>query len=101
MGYSIEQLYSERQAKFVESRTITESEVNRFLQSLETLDPVYQQELGVVAGQTARDVLPALWADPFVEADYLQQKAVFDQRVAAATALANKLNAEALQCLQA
>ena len=100
MSISVEQLYAQRQAKFVESRTIIESELNKFLRSLEQLDAVHQQQLGVVPGQTARDVIPALWEEPFNEAAYTAQRAEADRRIAAAKQLCDQLNTEALKCLQ-
>ena len=99
-GVSVEQLLAERQNKFIENRTIIEREVNTFLRSVETMDPVYQQQLNVVAGQTARDVMPALWAEPFDEAAYNAQRANFDAYVQRVKVVCDQLNAEALRCLQ-
>lgn len=100
MSMSIEQLYAQRQNKFIEDRTIIETETDKFLRSLEQLDPVYQQQLNVVQGQTARDVIPALWAEPFDEEAYNQQRAVLDQRIENAKIICDQLNEEALRCLQ-
>lgn len=100
MSLTIEQLYAQRQASFVEARTITETEVNKFLRSLEGLDMVFQQELQVVQGQTAKDVLPSLWAEPFVLEQYTAERRDLDARIAQAKQVADKLNAEALRCLQ-
>lgn len=97
---TIEELYRQRQNKFIESRTVIESEVNQFLRSIEQLDAVFQAELNVVDGQTARDVLPALWEEPFNNDNYLAERAVLDARIVKATQLRDKLNAEAMQCLQ-
>lgn len=100
MSQSIEQLYAALNNKFIEQRTLTEVELNKFLKSLEGLDPVYQQELGFVAGRTARDMIPSLWVEPFDEAMYLQEKAIVDDLVSRSVTLCNKLNEEALRCLQ-
>lgn len=97
---TIEELYRQRQNKFIESRTVIESEVNQFLRSIEQLDVVFQTELCVIAGQTARDVLPALWEEPFDNERYSTQRALLDERITKATQLRDKLNAEAIQCLQ-
>lgn len=97
---TIEELYRQRQNKFIESRTVIESEVNQFLRSIEQLDVVFQTELCVIEGQTARDVLPALWEEPFDNERYLTQRALLDERITKATQLRDKLNAEAMQCLQ-
>ncbi|MCM1218881.1 MAG: hypothetical protein NC548_30735 [Lachnospiraceae bacterium] len=100
MTQSIEQLYAALNTKFVEQRTLTEVEVNKFLRSVEELDPVFQQQIGVVQGQTARDVLPSLWSEPFDESRYLQERAAVEQRIQLAAAICDKLNEEALKCLQ-
>ena len=54
----------------------------------------------MIEGQTARDVLPALWEEPFDNERYLTQRALLDERITKATQLRDKLNAEAIQCLQ-
>lgn len=100
MSMSIEQLYAQRQNKFIEDRTIIETETDKFLRSLEQLDPVYQQQLSVVQGQTARDVIPALWAEPFDEVAYNKQRSALDQRIENAKIICDQLNEEALRCLQ-
>lgn len=100
MTPSIEQLYATLNNKFVEQRTLTEVEVNKFLKSLEELDPVYQQQLNVVPGRTARDLLPSLWTEPFDEETYKQEKAVVDAMIQQATAVCDQLNEEAMRCLQ-
>lgn len=100
MSMSIEQLYAQRQNKFIEDRTIIETETDKFLRSLEQLDPVYQQQLSVVQGQTARDVIPALWAEPFDEEAYNKQRSALDQRIENAKIICDQLNEEALRCLQ-
>lgn len=100
MSMTIEQLYAQRQAKFIEDRTIIESETDKFLRSLEQIDPVYQEQLGVIAGQTARQVIPALWEEPFNEEAYNQQRAALDQRIENARIVCDQLNEEARRCLQ-
>lgn len=99
-GVSVEQLLNERQNKFIENRTIIEREVDTFLRSVETMDPVYQQQLNVVVGQTARDLLPSLWVEPFNEAQYNAERASLDAYIKRVTDVCDKLNAEALRCLQ-
>lgn len=97
---SVDQLLRERQDKFVERRTVIENEVNQFLKSLESLDHVYKQQLQVIDGRTAKDVLPALWAEPFVQETYDAQKAELDKYIASVQAVCDQLNEEALRCLQ-
>lgn len=67
---SFNALYQQKQNKFIELRTIIETNVNAFLRSLEELSAEDQQQLNVIKGQTAHDILPSLWVEPFNEATY-------------------------------
>lgn len=97
---SIAAMIQQRQTKFIETRTIIESEVNKFLESLRSLDAETQQKLSVQENLTARDLLPALWAEPFDEAVYLEQKARLDSYITSVQAYCDAINQEALACLQ-
>ena len=96
----INALLQKRQSQFIEARTITEQELNKFLESLETLDQPLQQRLGVVPGRRAKDILTSLWEEPFNVERYQQQKANLDQYIAQVMVLRDELNKEALACLQ-
>lgn len=97
---NIDKLIKARQDKFVETRTIIESEVNRFLESLGGLDDDVKQRVGYKPGYTARKLLPALWEEPFDVNVYNSQLAVVKQYIAQVTAICDEINKEALQCLQ-
>lgn len=97
---NISQLIQERQNKFIETRTIIESEVTKFLESLTNLDADIKEKCGVREGLTAKDLLPALWIEPFDQKAYNAQKAALDTYIAQVTAICDKLNEEALACLQ-
>lgn len=97
---TISKLLQDRQNKFIETRTNIENEVNKFLQSLESLDPDIKAKCGVKDGVTARDLLSALWAEPFDENTYLTQKANLDTYVAQVRTVCDTINQEALACLQ-
>ena len=97
---SVSRLIQDRQNKFIETRTNIENEVNRFLQSLSGLDADIKEKCGVRDGVTARDLLPALWQEPFDENAYNSQKASLDTYIAQVRAVCDQLNQEAIACLQ-
>ena len=97
---NVAKLLQDRQNKFIETRTNIENEVNRFLQSLESLDDDMKIKCGVKAGITAKDLLPALWKEPFNGDEYSQQKAALDDYIAQVRAVCDRINQEALLCLQ-
>ena len=97
---NVSRLIQERQNKFIETRTIIENEVNRFLQSLEAMDPDIQQRCGYKPGLDAKQLLSALWAEPFDEATYTTQLDNFNRYVNQARMICDEINKEALACLQ-
>lgn len=96
----IEALLRQRQNKFVEDRTKIETQVDAFFASLQGLDPDIKVKCGVVDNAHARDVLPALWQEPFDEAAYNDQLSKFNAYVAQVRSICDQLNQEALACLQ-
>lgn len=96
-----QQLYQQRLNSFIETRTKIENEVNRFLKSLEVDDEEFKQACNVQIGTTARDWLPALWEEPFNQEVYEQQLAKLNQYIQAVRTVSDKLQMEALACLQA
>lgn len=90
----------QRQNEFIEKRTVTESEVNKFLKSLEGLDPDVKAQLKVVDGATARDWLPSLWLEEPDPKQYEAEKAKLDAYIAAVKNYADHLAQEAIRCLQ-
>lgn len=97
---NIAALIQQRQNKFIETRTIIESEVNKFLSSLESQDDDVKASLQVQAGTTARDWLPSLWADDFNIEQYNLELSRFQAYVSKAKAYADNLAQEAIKCLQ-
>lgn len=97
---NVARLIQERQNKFIETRTNIENEVNKFLESLNKLDADMQAKCGVTAGITAKDLLPALWVEPFDEAEYNRQLAALNTYIEQVEVICNQLNQEALLCLQ-
>lgn len=93
-------LLQQRMNKFIESRTIIDSEVNKFLKGLEQLDADVKVRLRVKDGVTTRDLLPSLWAEEFCMETYQQELASLKAYIAEVTAFADSLNQEALRCLQ-
>lgn len=96
----VQRLIQDRQNKFIESRTNIENEVNKFLKSLEGLDADVKEKCGVKDGVTARDILPALWEEPFNADIYSSQKAALDKYITTVSSICDLINQEALECLQ-
>ena len=100
---NIAQAIQERQAKFIENRTIIEAQVNAFLQSLKECTPdviALLPSVFTAPDVTARTLLPALWAEPFDPNAYSSQLSIFLSHEAVVKDLYNKMNLEALQCLR-
>lgn len=97
---NIAALIQQRQTKFIETRTIIESEVNKFLTSLESQDDDIKINLQVQSGTTARDWLPSLWAEDFNMTQYQAELARLQAYIAKAKAYADNLAQEAIKCLQ-
>lgn len=93
---NIANLIQQRQAQFIETRRTIEMEVNRFLESLGTQDPDVQQKCGYQAGITAKDLLPALWAEPFVQATYNEQLEKLKTYIAGVMSVCDSFNKDAL-----
>lgn len=100
MDVNVAQLIQSRQNKFIETRTIIDSEVTKFLQSLETLDTNMQEQCKVVPGRTAKDVLPSLWVEPFDIDRYNIELQNLTQYIAGVKSITDSINEEALKCLQ-
>lgn len=99
---NISNLIQMRQNKFIETRTIIETEVDKFLQSLTQLDKNAKERLGVQVydNATARQIIPSLWVEPFNEEQYTIERNKLDAYIAKVQQACNALNQEALQCLQ-
>lgn len=97
---NVEQLIQNRQNQFVETRTIIESEVDKFLRSLENLDLDLQVRCNVKAGVTAKMLLPSLWEEPFNKEKYLAERKAVDTYIAQVKSVCDQINEEALRCLQ-
>lgn len=90
-----------RQDAFVEKRTKIESEVNKFLESVDQItDQRVTNIPGRPAGNTCREVLPELWHEPFDQMVYDAQLAVLNSYVVRVQAACDAINEEALKCLQ-
>ena len=101
MDVNVAQLIQDRQNKFIEGRTVTEVEVNKFLKSLEALDDSERIQCKVVVGRTAKDVLPSLWEEPFNVEKYNTELANLQNYIAGVKTFCDQINQEALKCLQA
>lgn len=97
---NIAALIRERQDKFIETRTIIESEVNKFLDSIAALDEDVRTRCGYVNGANAKSLLPALWAEPFDVNTYNKQLAALQMYIRQVMAVRDEINREAQVCLQ-
>lgn len=99
MEKTVSELLQERQNLFIETRKDIENEVNRYIESLTNVDSDILARCGNLAGNTAKEILPALWETPFNEELYEAQLAQFSQHVQCMQRECDKLNEEALRCL--
>lgn len=97
---SVEMLLKRRQDEFIEKRTIIESEVTKFFESLGNLDADIKERINYDPTRNARTELSALWEEPFNMEKYSQQRQVLDQYIALVGSVCDMLNEEALRCLQ-
>lgn len=97
---NIANLIRERQDKFVETRTIIESEVNKFLNSIGSMDADVQEKCGYVPGASAKVLLPELWHEPFNEEVYKTQLSSVLAYISRVQQVCDEINREALACLQ-
>lgn len=97
----VQQILRVRQDAFVEKRTKIESEINKFLESVEAIDDTRITSIpGRPAGKTCREVLPALWENPFDESVYNTQLTALQNYIGMVQRECDIINEEALRCLQ-
>jgi len=90
-----------RQDAFIEKRTRIETEVNKFLESVNQISDERMTSIpGRPAGNTCREVLPELWNEPFNQSTYDAQLAVLNSYIASVQRVCDCINEEALKCLQ-
>lgn len=96
----VAKLLKERETKFIETRTVIAGEVEKFLASLNAMDEDVRAQIVMPNGTTPQEILPALWVEPFNEEAYKQQLSLFMTSVQSAKACCDRLNQEAIKCLQ-
>lgn len=97
---TIEELVKKRQNEFIEARTITESELTKFLESIKNSDEDIRRRCAYREGITARQLIPALWKEPFDFTEYQKQRADVDAYVKNVYKIFESVNEEARRCLQ-
>lgn len=100
MGVDVAALLRERQNKFIETRTLTESEVDKFFKSLDSLDDDIKDRIKYAEGRTAKSVLPSLWTEPFNQERYSAELAALNNYIKHVHQICDEINAEAIACLQ-
>lgn len=100
VNIDIANLLRQRQDEFVEKRTIIESEINKFLDSIAQLDPDVRTRCGYVPEAKAKSLVPELWNEPFRPEVYEQQLAGVLAYIKQVTAVCDEINREAQACLQ-
>lgn len=96
----IQQLLQQRQTQFIEKRANIKSEVDAFLESVKVIDTDMLVGLAVPTGHTAEEVLPSLWEEPFDSNKYATELKNLNVFISQVHELTDKLNQEALECLQ-
>lgn len=97
---NIATLLKKRQDKFVEDRTVTEREVNRFFESLERInDEELKVKLGVVEGRRCREVMPSMWAEEFDVNKYNEERDALIKYMNQVQQFCMSYNLEAMKCL--
>lgn len=100
LNVDVAALKRKKQDEFIETRTIIEQEVNKFLTSIGTFDAETKEQCKYNPQLTARTLLPALWEEPFDEAVYNEQLAKLQAYIAGVEKVCDALNERTLQCLQ-
>ncbi len=96
-----QELLTQRQNQFIETRTRIEVEVNNFLNSLIGLDDDIKQAFGYMDSRpTAQQWLPSLWQTPFNMDQYKLELQAFEAYQNKVATIIDKLNEEAIRCLQ-
>lgn len=93
-------LKRKKQDDFIEKRTIIEQEVDKFLASISEMDADIKEKCNYDPNYSAKTLLPALWVEPFDEEAYNQQLSRLQNYIAGVKSICDKLNEEALKCLQ-
>lgn len=96
---NVNELYRKRQEVFIERRTKIVDEVNKFLDGVKGIDPALLQGIPTLPGDTAKDVLPSMWEEPFDTEKYEKELAVFNTYVKYVKEVADKINEEAAHIL--
>lgn len=97
---NIQAQLQKRQNKFIETRTIIADQVNKYIASLAILSEEQKQQCIMPNGSRAEEVLPELWNEPFNEEVYNMQLMQLQKSIVSVTALRDRLNQEAMACLQ-
>ncbi len=100
VGQELEMALKQRQVKFVETRTVIASEVTKFLNSVQSLPEKVRVQVILPNGNTAQEILPALWEEPFDQAAYNSQLEAFNNSVRSVVTVCDALNEEAVKCLR-
>lgn len=88
--------------QFIIARTKNEENINRFLARIKTLyeeEPELFRGIEMPVGYTAREVVPAMFAEPFVEETYQEQRVRLMQFYISISKLAEEINRKAIECL--
>lgn len=96
----VDQLIRNKETQFVEQRTKTEIEINKFLESIKDIEEEIKDIPGKPTGTTAKEIVPSLWTEPFDEAKYKEEIEALKKYVDAVVAYGDRINEEALKCLQ-
>jgi hypothetical protein len=100
MSVDVSKLIAERERKFIEQRVLITQWIKEFMESVHAFDPELLKGIKIPEGRTAEELLPSLFIEPFDHAAYLREREAMEDLRGKVNAVAEKLNEEALACLQ-
>jgi hypothetical protein len=88
---------------FIERRVFISQWVKEFMENVRAIDPSEMVGIDIPAGDTAEELLPSLFVEPFDHAaheKYLQELDVVESLRLKVNEVATRLNEETIKCLQ-
>ena len=89
-----------RTTQFIETRSVIQQSIDNYLKKLKSVDPELLKGIKPLRGSCAKEVVSALWEEPFNQDLYQQQLSEFNEFVNAVDAVAQQLADEAMKLLK-
>jgi hypothetical protein len=100
MSVDIGKLIADRERKFIEQRVVISQWVKDFMANVKAIDPSLLSDIAMPKGNTAEELLPSLFTEPFDHEAYLLEREKLETFRLAVNSIACRLNEEAMRCLQ-